>query len=207
MAQADTLAAKIGEALGDDARVTRPTKTASIRVSGLDDSASEEEIRDALASAVGCPPAQIRVGAIASNFRGAGSVIASCPVESLARLAEAKRICVGWSVASIEVLEQRPLRCYRCMAVGHPQQLCPSTQDRSRMCYRCGVEGHVAVTCTAPLRCAVCADCGLSSEHRMGGIRCKPPSIKGRPLRMGVALRPTIALATPAVNMEFDNGR
>jgi hypothetical protein len=196
VAQADNLAAKIGEVLGEAANVIRPTKMADLRVSGLDDSISVEELIGALASRASCPPEKIRVGTITTGNRGMRSAVASCPLEALAKLTEEGRLCVGWCSASVQALEQRPLRCHRCLAKGHIQQMCPSNKDRSGLCYRCGTEGHVAAGCTAPYRCALCTDRGLSAGHKMTGPQCKAPPVKGRLLPLAAT---RIAAATATV--------
>jgi len=63
---ADTLAAKMREALADRPGVviTRPIKTAEIRVRDIEDSVSAEEIAAGMASAGGCEPTEVRLGPI-----------------------------------------------------------------------------------------------------------------------------------------------
>lgn len=51
---------------------------------------------------------------------------------------------MGWAACRVNLLEARPLQCYKCLELGHVQQRCPSAADRSKCCYRCGGEGHVA---------------------------------------------------------------
>ncbi|CAH0405106.1 unnamed protein product [Chilo suppressalis] len=73
-------------------QVTRPMKLADIRVSGLDDTVTPEEVSAALAQKAGYPPETIRVGAISAGVRGIGSAIASCPVEAVGRLVKDGRL-------------------------------------------------------------------------------------------------------------------
>jgi hypothetical protein len=197
-AQADTLAERMGAALGDAAVVTRPTKMAEIRVVGFDDSVSAEEVRGALAEKAGCPVEKIKVGAISVGVRGMGAVLASCPVEAAAKLVEAGKLVVGWSAATIKALEQRVMRCHRCLEKGHTQFLCPSKKDRSALCYRCGKEGHIASSCTAPMRCIVCADRGQPADHALSGPRCTAPAVKGRAASVTAARGPKAAAAATA---------
>ncbi|CAG9568422.1 unnamed protein product [Danaus chrysippus] len=205
-AQADSLASKIGQALGDAAKVTRPKKMVNVRISGLDDSVTPEEICLALADNTGVSPNDFKVGLITHGYTGVGSTITACPIETIAKLAEVGRLCVGWSAATIRVLEQRPMRCHRCYDIGHPQQLCPSNKDRSGLCFRCGEEGHISKDCTAALCCAVCKDRGLASGHRMGGVHCNPPPVKGRPLPWRTAPSSSATSAAPVETpMETNN--
>jgi hypothetical protein len=196
--QADALAAKMGEALGEAAVVSRPVKMADIRVSGVDDSVSVEELRGALAEKAGCPPEKMRVGAITTGVRGMGAAFVSCPVEAAAKLVEGGRVVVGWCSATIQALEQRPMHCHRCMQKGHTKILCPSKKDRSGLCYRCGTEGHLAASCSAPYKCAVCADRGLPTAHKMTGPQCTAPPVKGRAAPLAANRSAPAAIAADA---------
>lgn len=174
--RANSLACKVQEAVGDLATVARPTKMADIRVIEIDDSVLREEIVEATAIKGGCQPTQIKAGEIRPYGRGTGSLFMSLPVAAARVLVEDGRVRVGWSSARVQALEARPLRCFKCMGVGHTRPLCPSTTDRSTQCYRCGEAGHKAANCAAITpRCAVCSESGKPADHVMGGISCKPP--------------------------------
>lgn len=59
--KADRLARRMEEVLeGTDVRVARPMKRGEIRLHGLDDSVTEDEVREAAAG--GCPAEDARVG-------------------------------------------------------------------------------------------------------------------------------------------------
>lgn len=172
--KADRLAQKIQAALGEDAKVARPTRRVELRISGLDDSVTTEEVCAAVAAKAVCPTDQIKVGAISYGRDGSGAVIVRCPVTS-AKLLVGQRLLVGWSSAHVKVLEPLPMRCFRCMGCGHVGTQCPGGTDRSRLCFRCGKPGHVSAGCTAEARCAVCAVSGRPATHVMGGRSCRPP--------------------------------
>lgn len=57
-----------------------------------------------------------------------GTTIVSCPVATAKQLAEKGCVFIGWTSARIVALEPRPMRCFRCMAIGHTSPLCPSTK-------------------------------------------------------------------------------
>ncbi|XP_063838238.1 uncharacterized protein LOC135087403 [Ostrinia nubilalis] len=104
-----------------------------------------------------------------------------CPVVAAKALSEAGRFLIGWTSARVQILEARPMRCFKCMGLGHTRQLCPSSADRSGLCFRCGNPGHKAAECSAKdARCAVCAEAGRDASHHMGGRNCNPPQTRGK---------------------------
>ncbi|XP_026323164.1 uncharacterized protein LOC113232609 [Hyposmocoma kahamanoa] len=178
--KADTLAAKLEEAIGGLATVTRPTKTADLRVTGFDESVTPEKIRAVVAARGQCPQSAVSVGAVRLAPNGRGSALVRCPVTAAQRVAAAGRILVGWSSAGVHVMEPLPMRCFRCMGIGHTRALCPSSVDRSGLCFRCGQVGHSASGCTATPRCSVCTAARRPADHVMGGRSCAPSPTKGK---------------------------
>ncbi|XP_026317777.1 nucleolar protein dao-5-like [Hyposmocoma kahamanoa] len=173
--KADTLAAKLEEVIGGLATVTRPTKTADLRVTGLDESVTPEKIRTVVAAKGQCSPSLVSVGAVRLAPNGRGSALVRCPVAAAQRVTAAGRLLVGWSSAGVHVMEPRPMRCFKCMGIGHTRALCPSSEDRSGLCFRCGQAGHTASGCTVTPRCSVCTAARRPVDHVMGGRSCAPP--------------------------------
>ncbi|MBF2463445.1 hypothetical protein ICI39_14010 [Listeria welshimeri] len=102
-----------------------------------------------------------------------GTAHVRCPLAAVRKLATTSRIRVGWGSARVEVLEARPLYCFRCLEKGHVGQTCPNGTDRSDRCFACGERGHRASSCTAKsLRCPLCSDVGRPSAHRLGAKTC-----------------------------------
>lgn len=189
--KADLLADKLRLALADSVRVVRPVKCVDLRITGLDDSAGKDEIAAVIATKGGCPLDSIKVSDIKPGPGGSGVALVQCPATAAKVVTERGRLLVGWSSARVSVLESRPMRCFRCMAIGHTRQLCPSEKDRGELCFRCGKDGHKATACKVPEpRCDVCVDAKRPACHRMGGRRCNPPTVKGKP-----APRPQFAAA------------
>ncbi|XP_061724529.1 uncharacterized protein LOC133530577 [Cydia pomonella] len=180
---ADKLAEKLREVLGAEVHVQRPVKCAEIRIMGLDDSVSSEEVVAAVAADGGCPAEAIRSGVISRAPSGSGSLWLSCPVVAAKKITEAARIRVGWISARVVLLEAKPLRCYRCLEAGHVGAKCDREVDRSQLCYRCGKPGHKARDCTAEPSCVICSAAGKPSGHRIGAQGCQ--SGKARTAKSG----------------------
>ncbi|XP_050352214.1 uncharacterized protein LOC126774721 [Nymphalis io] len=133
----------------------------------------------AVARAGNCSPDSVRCGVLHRGPGYMGMVRVTCPLTAAKKISDAGRLFVGWSSAKVCVLEQHPLRCFKCMGLGHTKVLCPSKAERGGLCFRCGVDGHKSAGCTEKLRCAVCADAGKPSGHVMGSGECNPPHHKG----------------------------
>ncbi|XP_045503998.1 uncharacterized protein LOC123700723 [Colias croceus] len=97
----------------------------------------------------------------------------------------------------VRLNDPKPLRCFKCLEVGHVQALCSSTVDRSNICYRCGDVGHKAGQCTATAaRCVLCAEANRPADHRLGSQACKTKAKKGKQTRDG-SKAPSLAAPAP----------
>ncbi|XP_045536667.1 uncharacterized protein LOC123721592 [Papilio machaon] len=118
--QADALAERLTQVFdGSLVRVSRPAKTIEIKVSGLDDSATVEEILVAVAEAGSCTKESLRCAGVVQDRFGVGHAWIECPVATAKRVVAAGRLTLSWVAASVKLLEPRPLRCYRCLQKGH----------------------------------------------------------------------------------------
>ncbi|XP_045452676.1 uncharacterized protein LOC123661781 [Melitaea cinxia] len=179
--KADRLASRLREALSDVATVVRPVKTAQVRISGLDDTATPERVAAAVAKATSSDVGMVRVGAIRSGFGGMGSTVVTCPVSVAKALTEGGRLLIGWSSVRVSALEALPMRCFKCMGLGHTRPKCPASVDRGDLCFKCGNAGHKVASCPEKTpRCVVCAEGGKPSGHIMCGRRCRPATSKGK---------------------------
>lgn len=79
-------------------------------------------------------------------------------------------------MAKVQILETRPLQCFRCLGGGHVKATCTGV-DRSA---RCGDSGQ---DCSAKPCCPVCTDLGRPAGHRAGDKAC--PSAHKRERRRG----------------------
>jgi hypothetical protein len=178
--KASRLATRLAEVLDPTAvKIAAPTRTAELRLVGIDISVNKEELREMLASAIGCGGSQIQVGEIGVSRGGLGSAWVRCPVAGARKLAQAGKIKLGWSIARVIAIPKRPLQCYRCLEIGHVRATCVSAVDRSHLCYRCGGSGHRAGKCPAAVpKCPLCVSLGAPANHRMCGAACDPPKAK-----------------------------
>ncbi|XP_047990148.1 uncharacterized protein LOC125229370 [Leguminivora glycinivorella] len=170
--KADKLARELAEKLGEEVRVSRPTKCAELRLSNLDDSVTSEEVVAAVARAGECTQDQVKAGEIRRDHTGLGTVWVRCPVTAAKKVSDGGRFLVGWSSAQVKLLEPRILRCYRCLEVGHVRAQCQAQIDRGSLCYRCGKPDHKAAQCSAEPHCAVCEASGKSASHALGSKAC-----------------------------------
>lgn len=190
--KADALAAKLREVLNpEDVRISRPTICAEMRISGLDDSVTTGEVIAAISQKGECPGEAVKATEIRRNYAGLGTTIVRCPVTAAKKVVNGGRLLVGWVSARVQLLSQRPLRCYHCLAEGHVHEKCTSEIDRSKLCYRCSKPGHKSAGCSAEPHCALCAASNRPAGHRIGSAACAPPSKKNGEKLAGNRPRPS----------------
>ncbi|KAA5655256.1 hypothetical protein F3G58_31500, partial [Pseudomonas aeruginosa] len=193
-AAAEKLAVRLREILPDPevVRIARPVKMGEVKITGLDECATKEEVAAAIASQGNCALADVKVGELRVTYSGTRTAWARCPHATATLLATPPqgrpsdspgRLRVGWVVAHVQLQDARPWRCLRCFGTGHGLAKCPSTVDRSGLCFRCGQPGHKAASCTtAAPHCVLCDAAKRKADHRAGGPACKsaPSSTKTR---------------------------
>lgn len=125
--KADDFAAKLREELDSgQVKVTRPTKMAELRLSGLDDMTESQNVAEAMAAVGGCATWEVQVGNIRRTRGGLGTVWVRCPAVAARKLAGAGRVQVGWVMARVEALRARPIQCFKCLRTGHTIGNCDS---------------------------------------------------------------------------------
>nr|XP_012217284.1 PREDICTED: DNA-binding protein HEXBP-like [Linepithema humile] len=189
-----------------------------LRVSGMDPSVTTDEIGRAVIEQGDCSPTEVKVGEI-RRVGNSGTAWVRCPLRAAKKLAQVGHIKTAWFPIKVELLEARPLQCFKCLERGHVRAKCPNNVDRSDTCYRCGTAGHLAKDCTAQANCAVCKAAGRQASHRLGGPACKAPKSGGRrkggkaasapspqseKLPAGTATPPGASGPSPHVSMEVE---
>lgn len=177
--KADSLAQKLKEVLPEGlVRISRPVKCAEMRILGLDDSVSMNEVIAAVAQKGACSEEMIKAGEVKRFAYGTGVVWVRCPIDVAKKLGAEGRITVGWVSAKVKLLPPREMRCYRCHHSGHVRAQCTSEVDRSENCYRCEAKGHKASDCSATPKCLICDEANKPCDHRLGSKLCCPPTSK-----------------------------
>lgn len=93
--------------------------SAEMRIIGIDDSISKEEVKDTIADIGECQEESIKVGEIKRMTNGLGIIWISCPIQAANRIAAIGRIRMGWTTVRAEMLDKRPIQCYRCWEFEH----------------------------------------------------------------------------------------
>ncbi|CAH2045681.1 unnamed protein product, partial [Iphiclides podalirius] len=202
---ADSFAAKLREVLAGEARIARPVKCADLRLTGLDDSVTRDEVLAAIVAAAACPLDHVKAGEIREGRRGTGCIWVQCPVAAAKVLVSARSMRIGWSYVHVESLEPRPMKCFRCLEIGHTRLQCTSEVNRSDICYRCSAPGHKAAACLAkPHKLQV----GQLSTR--WGLRVAPHRKKGkkpagpRPPSRWIGIRPDKRKCVSTLIMDRD---
>lgn len=162
----------MNEVLKGQAKAIRSIIKGELRIVRLDCLASPEEIRDIIAENGKCLVKDVKVGDIREMRNTLGMAWVQCPLATAIAVASKRKLRIGWTMARVELLESRPVQCFRCWGYGHVRFACTSPEDRSKSCFRCGEEGHIAIRCEATPRCGLCRSQGRNDGHRMGSTQC-----------------------------------
>ncbi|KAL6416662.1 hypothetical protein ACFW04_013268 [Cataglyphis niger] len=135
------------ELLKNQAKVVRPMIRGEIRLIGLDDSVTPEEVLFVVAQNGECSEDEIRTGPIRQMNNGLYTIWVQCPLNAALKVANLKKIKIGWTLARVDLLDSRPVQCFKCWKYGHVRLACPSKEDFTGLCFKCGRKGHLANKC------------------------------------------------------------
>ncbi|XP_029166516.1 uncharacterized protein LOC114937269 [Nylanderia fulva] len=102
---ADKLALGLKRALSgkEGVRVQRPTKTAELRLRGLDEAVTLSEIREAISKSGNCEEEEINVGEVKRAPNGIKMVWARCPLRTANTITQKSHIQIGWAMVRVEL--------------------------------------------------------------------------------------------------------
>jgi len=169
--KAELLAGKLQSILENEARVALPVIKGELRIIGLNDSVTNEEVAEEIARLGECKISNVKVGDIKIMRNGLGFIWAQCPLTAAVKVAKHSKL--GWSIVRVELLKARPKQCFKCWQFGHLRQACTSNKDYSKLCYKCGCEGHWATKCKNDPKCMICSEANKEANHRIGSLTCK----------------------------------
>lgn len=170
---AATLKNNLESVLGEDARVTNPVAVGELRLRGIEPSTTQEDILEELEAISGTPREEFKVSAISIMRDGLGMSWVSCPLQAAVRVAERGALALGWTRVKVELLQKRPVQCYKCWHYGHVRLNCRSEVERKGSCYKCGNAGHTIKLCKSNVvNCLICKEKGHKYGHKMGSMNC-----------------------------------
>lgn len=170
--QAERLKEELTKVLEGSAVVTRPVACGDIRVIGVDESVTSNEVAAVVANVSGCSVENVKTSPMRYMNNGLLMTWVRLLLAAAIKVSNIGRLNIGWTVARVELLNVKPTQCYKCWAFGHMQTRCTSETDRRGACFRCGESGHKSKECASQIRCVLCAEAGRSAQHRMGAIGC-----------------------------------
>ncbi|CAL1672186.1 unnamed protein product [Lasius platythorax] len=163
-------------------KVHKPQQMAELRILDIDDTITCKDIARTVAETGGCRMTDVRTGPIRIAGRGMGTVWVRCPLTAANKLAEMKKVKVGWFSARVEMLPGRRLHCFRCLRPGHAKGQCTAQEDFTNRCYNCSKTGHKIQVCTYKPFCILCNEVGMQADHCPGSRICEAPPLPRRRL-------------------------
>lgn len=141
----------------------------AIIISNLDESVSENELRDSLSKSLGITEEKvISFLRIRKGYRDNYSAVVVLPKDLQERAIAIGTLRVGWTTAKIKA-KHSPTCCRKCQRFGHGEQRCPSKEALvAALCRRCGEPGHKAISCENDLFCYSCN----VKDHRADSMAC-----------------------------------
>lgn len=161
--KADTLRKTISEKV-PDAKATLLSRKKVFHLKNLDELATEEEIREAVAKELSISSETVEVRALRPAFGGRQNATVILAESIANKLSGVETIRVGWMACKI-VERAFSQICYRCWEPGHIKNNC-SGPDRERLCLKCGQPGHKIASCTNEEYCLTCRSTGHQTNSR-----------------------------------------
>jgi len=149
------------------AKVTVEDRKLSLFISGFDEFASTEDIKESILRELNLENAEISISEIRKSPSGLNSVTALMSKALALKLVGLNLIRIGWSKARVRE-KIIPDYCRTCQHFGHRTITCKKAPVVNELCRRCGEPGHKAAGCDNDLKCYVCDNFG----HRADSMAC-----------------------------------
>lgn len=131
--KADALAMAMKDVLAKDCvRISRPVKRTDIRVTGIDEDDSPDDIRAAIINIDGGKGENIKISSIKTTNDGRNVAWISCPANTAEKV-NRYGLDIGWGKIRANKMLPKPVQCYRCFEFGHVRNTCKSHTDRSSL--------------------------------------------------------------------------
>lgn len=150
-ASADKVHAEMVKSFGEGAKVWKLNDESPVEIRDLNGEATKEEVLGAL-TAVG-EDTEARLVSLRRAFGGSQTAVVVLQSAAAKRLCVAGRLIMGLVYSRVRHTEL-PMRCVRCLALGHDARECTGI-DRNNRCWRYGETGHLNRECTASTEAAV----------------------------------------------------
>lgn len=137
-----------------------------LHLKGLDETVSEEEIREAISRMLGIERDKFEVRALRPAYGGKQNATLKMMEKDASNLLKATTIRIGWTKCRI-IERDNTSRCTKCWEQGHGGRACKGP-DRSLLCLKCGKDGHKILECPNEPFCLNCERAG----HRTGSKLC-----------------------------------
>jgi hypothetical protein len=142
--KADRLSDHLHRAVGEMAKIYRPTRTTPVLVVNIPDWMDDDQVEnDIRAFDADLTNATVRVR---ENAGGGRVAKLNVHMSTAARMAERGSIKIGWSQCRVKLLEHRKPKCHKCFEEGHLKAEC-KINDAMKKCFRCRKNGHLVATC------------------------------------------------------------
>lgn len=133
-----TTTTAVSVALSQRQNIVQPLKKLEIRITELDGSTTKERVERAIAQIGGYPLEPVKAVRVAFGLGGMRATLVWCPVPVANALTDAGQLRVRVGMAKVEVMEKWPIRCWKCLSIGHVEVRClREGLDRSGWCFRC----------------------------------------------------------------------
>jgi hypothetical protein len=117
-----------------------------LTVRDLDQTITEQEIREAVNAAVGSPDRSTEAIQVSGLKKPQGGTLHLSDTDA-DKLLERGKVRTGWNQCRVQEIVG-PVKCFQCLQFGHIASRCAAERKLAAgTCFRCGKEGHLSYVC------------------------------------------------------------